>query len=271
MQFFKDNLFYSSLVTILVVVGGTLVALGFRGNSATDAKQAPIESMSDRIARLDSTPYVNERVITARGNEVTRTEALLRQTAINTAKWSRGDGRRPYAPMILPKHGEGGERIGTIAAFPIDRDLYKKYDLPYYGSGEYRTRMGEVFRRLHPALAPTGEELEAEADRLKAIVDENARRRKLREDFEKRKALVKEGDTGTGAEPEAGREPAPETARDERGLTGEATTQPVEEDYVSRARNNMRLFKAGLSVKGKPAPETIKSVFSFTVVRTKSS
>lgn len=265
MQFFKDNLFYSSLIGIMVVVGGALIAMGFTGDAATDAQQAPFKTMSDQIGQLNSPPWVNKRVIAGRDRVVKRTRALLDRVSIDTARWSRGDGRGPYTPMILPKH-EAGEKVGTIPAFPIDRGLYEKYDLPYYASDEYRKRMGEIFRRLHPGLPPTNAEIEEEAERLKKIEEENARLKKLQEDFERRKAAVEKGDDPvddeTGREPpNRGAEPPATGDPDQRGLEKGADAEVKVVDYATHGLNNMRLFKAGLEIKGKAAPAPI-SIFA---------
>ena len=265
MQFIKDNLFYSSLVATVIVVGGALVAMDFVSHATTDEKQAPTENMSQKIARLHSVPYVNTDRINARSDEVTQTEALLRHTAMNTVRWSRGDARRRYTPMVLPKH-KGAKMIGTIPAFPVDRATYKEFGLPYYARDEYGKQIRVIFKDLHPASPPTDAEITAELERLNKIEEENERLRKLKEEMLKRKAQAKDGNgetdgkTGkeTGGEPPARGKALPP----KEGEDGDEKQPPPEKiDYSADARNNMRIFKAGLEVKGKPEPPEV-SIFA---------
>jgi len=282
MQFIKDNLFYSVLVAVVLVLGGALVALNLGAQAAADAKQAPIVEVSQTIGKLYSRPYVNTRVNSVRERQVHETERLLKRTIANAARWSRGDGRDPYRPMVLPKHDkESGRKIGTIPAFPIDKDLYKDYTLGYWATVHYRERMDGVFKPLHPASPPNGEEIQAELDRINSTLEEIARRKERDEELRKleQEAQDKDADGGEGPDrkapaptpiapparglgpvvgpdrglPARGEMPVP-TGRDGRPLRGPGTEGGPEDaeaeavDWAEKARNNMRLFKAGLPI-----------------------
>ena len=201
MQFIKENLFYSVLVAIILVVGGAVVAMGFTGAGSTDAKQALIVKNATAIVDLYRGEKVNQAKIGAKKEDVRRSGELLERTADNAVKWSKGR----YQPIVVPKM-EGGKKVGDVRAFPIDAKAYQKYDVPYFASGRYIALMNTIFEPLGPTVPPTRAEIEVEVERLKAIEDKNIERKKLEEAWKKRAAEIRgEGTEGV----EDGVDPAP--------------------------------------------------------------
>ena len=276
MQFIKENLFYSSLVAIVVVVGGALVTMNVKTSETTyglkGSKEAPSMAMSRRILSQRTMPQVNDRVNRAREAGVKETEKLLRRVAANAAGWSRGDGRDRYTPMVLPKW-KGGKQIGTTPAFPITRTIYDDFALPYYGSKEYVDRMTAIFKRLYPTLPPTDKEIQGEAERNVEIADHNRRMRLHEEEMQR----LKDEARGKGAEDGGERTPKP-PVRDKRSapvridpdrraggpVVGPDGKEEPQIDFTAIALDNMRRFKAGLALRereGKDKPPAV-SIFA---------
>ena len=284
MQFIKDNLFYTSLVAIVVVVGGSLVAMNFSTHEATygqtGSKEAPFLDMSKQISKLRSKPRVNDRVNKAREKGVQETVRLLRRVEANSNVWSRGDGRDKYTPMVLPKY-KGGTKIGTGPAFPIVKKTFLDFDQRFYASDEYGKRMLANIKRLHPASYPTDKEIEEEIKRNMAIDELRIRARLHEEEMQRLKDEArgkdgkdgkdakdgKDGGVGTPRPPLRGRPPRTDTDRrmggPQTGTDGkEITPEVTQEELATIALNNMRMFKAGLPLEGKDEQPPEVSVYA---------
>jgi len=271
MQFIKENVFYSVLIGILVVVGGGLVAMGYVGGSATDAKQQAKVDESKRAADLlkPSGTFVNPRVIAAKKLEVTMTESMYARVAADEANWNRGR----YKPIMLDKMA-GGKKIGEMPLFPIVRADHVQYDASFVGSSRFRKLTAELFAGLHPATPPTQDEIGVEVDRLKEAAAKVLRKKLLIREWEALERKIRgedavEGEGEGEGEGAGGVDPArpgiggvipsvrpgaglgKDGADAGRGKTGEGEggdTTAVEVDYETHALNNMRIFKAGLKI-----------------------
>jgi len=281
MNLIKENIFYSTLIGILVVVGGGLVAMGFVGGSGTDDKEAVLVKASKDVARIRTGIMVNATVRAHKEREVTLTKRLYSNVATDAAGWNKED----YPAVVVDKI-RARKKIGDMKLFPIVRQDYIDYDASFMGSSKIRKLTADLFASLHPTTPPTNDEVDAEVARLRDAAAEKLRQKLLKEAWEKRaddidrQGTEGEGEGETEIDPGIGGVGTPfrpgvapgavvipdtgaERDRERSELEGrDGVGAPViEVDYDKHGLDNIRLFKAGLHVKGLPAEPKEVSIY----------
>jgi len=160
MNFLRQNLFLVCTVAVLVIASAVLLAFASSAGeqSAKYAKRRTVEC--DSMRRLTAGDCVNERVVKAAEQRVTK----MRQEHEEVTAEFLATNRRHY--RVLSFRDPDKPTAKAIPAFPIDPEKFQTKGLRLLFPEEYRQEVLRLLKSMKPTVAPTPEEIKQEADRI---------------------------------------------------------------------------------------------------------
>ncbi len=143
------------MVAVVVVVGGIMLASSASISEHVDKALSTRKALSVQLGRLRQ-PLVNVAIVEAERQRVE--DVLAAQQAVVNASiaWNR----RNYQPLVLKFKAEDGDR--QVPAFPVDQQLYGRYDLTRNAAESYHVELDKLLSTLEPVVAATQKQLEEE-------------------------------------------------------------------------------------------------------------
>ncbi|MBL7133717.1 MAG: hypothetical protein ISS78_06435 [Phycisphaerae bacterium] len=155
MRFIRENIFLLSTVGVVVLIGGIMLACGTNIGADVDRALSTRQKLSNQLARLRQPP-VNTDIVEAERERVEEVLATQQAVVDMCIAWNR----RNYQPFVLPFDAEDGPR--EVPAFPVDRQLYRHYNLAFNAARVYRKELNKLLATLRPVVPPTKEQIEEE-------------------------------------------------------------------------------------------------------------
>lgn len=152
MQFVRDNLFYVTLIAVVVVLGGLIVAAGFSFSGGADRQMQAKQSVADALAACRRAKPVNQRHIAIEKDRVSSIQAAAKEVAQACRKWNN----RNYSVFRTSTLVDGK----PFPAFPDDpRNSRILEQCHWEFAADYQRVMDEVLKLLRPTSPPTAEKI----------------------------------------------------------------------------------------------------------------
>lgn len=169
MQFMRDNIFFAVLAGVFLLSLIIFIPVKMGQGTTYQERVALRQKVIDDCDINNRRPYVDEKTV----EEGEKSLAEIKEQAVRVDQTTSETNRRNYKPLMLIKSD------GTkIAAFPIDRDVYKQYGLDRIYTRQYREAIQDVIDKLAPTSPPTQDEIDKEIKTQTAIIEAEEEYRK---------------------------------------------------------------------------------------------
>jgi len=185
MRFLRENMFLLSVVGVVLVLGGIMLAMDLSVGGDVSDLIAKRTKLSETLKSLAKGRKVNPEVVNAQKKWVLQTQQAFRDVLAQSTDWNR----RTYKVLGLQYTDDAGQGR-SMDAFPIDRERYKRFGLVYAFSRKYRIELLSLLDMMQATQVPTEAEIIDEQERM-------AQKLTIRKAHEERKkareALIQRG------------------------------------------------------------------------------
>ncbi len=155
MRLLKEHLFYIVLIGSVLVIGGALAAVSISLSGDVEQRWEQRQDLIRDLSRFAHGNPVNQQILNNRKRYVENIK-----NAANAVKSQAEEFNRSNYQIIRFDLPDGKK----VNAFPMDRDLYQKYDLTFSLTKKYINQLNSLRNSLKPVPAWTEEKLKEETE-----------------------------------------------------------------------------------------------------------